>query len=112
MRKLFSMLAVAVLSSGLVLAVKAAEEKTFKGEGACAKCSLNETTACQNAIKVTEGGKTLTYYLTKNKTANDFHKNLCKADKKIKVTGEVKKAATADTPGEITASKIEVDDSK
>lgn len=109
MRKLLSMLAVAVLSSGLVLAVKAAEEKTLKGEGCCAKCALSEKTSCQNAVKVEEGGKTVTYYLTHNDTSKAFHKNICRENKKIKVTGEVKKKATEDTPGEITPSKIELD---
>ena len=54
MRKLFPLLSVAVLFSGVAL-VWAAEEKTVSGEGQCAKCSLRETKACQNAIVTEEG---------------------------------------------------------
>jgi hypothetical protein len=106
MKKLFPMLAVAVLCSGLALVSRAAdEEKTFTGDGMCAKCSLNETPACQNALQVEEKGSTVTYYLVKNDVSNAFHKNICKATKKIKVTGTVKEV---DGKKEITASKIEL----
>jgi hypothetical protein len=92
MRKLFPLLAVSVLFSGLTL-VLAAEEKTITGEGQCAKCSLNETKGCQNAIVTDEGGKKVTYYLAKNDISKKFHPNICKETKKVKATGEVKEEA-------------------
>src|SRR3981189_3177628 len=92
MRKLFPLLSVAVLSS-LVTLVWAAEEKTISGEGQCAKCSLQETKACQNAIVTEEGGKKVTYYLAKNAVSKAFHSKICKETKKIKATGEVKEEA-------------------
>src|SRR3954470_9604722 len=89
MRKLFPLLSVAVLFSGVALAW-AAEEKTVSGEGQCAKCSLQETKACQNAIVTEEGGQKVTYYLAKNAVSKAFHSKICKETKKIKATGEVK----------------------
>jgi hypothetical protein len=88
MRKLFPLLSVAVLFS--LTLVWAAEEKTITGEGQCAKCSLKETKACQNAIVTEEGGKKVTYYLAKNAVSKAFHKNVCQDVKKVKATGEVK----------------------
>ncbi len=76
MRKVFPLLAVSVLFSGLTL-VLAAEEKTITGEGQCAKCSLKETKTCQNAIVTDEGGKKVTYYLIHNAVSKKFHKNIC-----------------------------------
>jgi hypothetical protein len=89
MRKLFPMLSVAVLFSCLGLVVLAAEVKTVTGQGQCAKCSLKETEKCQNAIVVQEDGKKVTYYLAKNKKANEFHKNVCQEIKKVTATGDV-----------------------
>ena len=92
MRKIVATLSVAVLFSGLTLAVRAAEEKTVTGEGQCAKCSLKEKTAdgkCQNAIVVTEGGKKTTYYLVMNDVSKKFHGNICQETKKVKATGSV-----------------------
>jgi hypothetical protein len=89
MRKLFPMLTVAVVFSCVSLVVFAVEVKTVTGEGQCAKCSLKETPACQNAIVVDEGGKKVTYYLAKNDVSTKFHKNVCTAIKKVKATGDV-----------------------
>ena len=106
MRKLFPLLAVAVLFSGLTLVV-ARETKTITGDGKCAKCSLQETDSCQNAVEVEEGGKTVTYYVVDNDLSKKFHKTsgICKATKKVKVTGEVKEV---DGKMQITADKMEV----
>ncbi len=104
MRKLFPLLSMAVVSLGATLAFAAAEV-TVTGEGQCAKCSLNETPACQNAIVATENGKKVTYYLVQNDVSKKFHKNVCKAVKKVKATGEVKEE---DGKKVLTASKIEV----
>jgi len=90
MRKLLPMLAVAAVFSCVSLVVFAAEVKTITGEGHCAKCSLKETKGCQNAVKVEEGGKTVTYYLAKNDVSKAFHKNICTEVKKVKATGDVK----------------------
>jgi predicted nucleotidyltransferase len=82
-----------------------AEEKTITGEGKCAKCSLKETDTCQNVIQTQEDGKTVTYYLAKNKVSKDFHDNICKESKKITATGTVKEA---DGKKELVATKIEL----
>jgi hypothetical protein len=103
MRKVFPLLAVTVLFSGLL--VLAAEEKTITGEGQCAKCALNETKACQNAIVTDEGGKKVTYYLAKNAVSKAFHKNICQQTKTIKATGEVKEEAGKMV---LTPTKIDV----
>src|SRR3954452_6689282 len=88
MRKVFPLLSMAVVCT--VTLAWAAEEKTISGEGQCAKCSLNETPSCQNAIVTKEGGQDVTYYLVHNAVSKKFHKNVCKETKKIKATGEVK----------------------
>lgn len=83
----------------------ATKEVTLVGTGKCAKCSLGTAKECQNAIVVKEGGKEVTYMISKNDIAEKFHKKICEEDKEIKVTGTVK-----DVGGEkeITASKIEL----
>ena len=103
MRKMFPLLSVTVLFSGLTL-VWAAEEKTITGEGQCAKCALKETKKCQNAIVTEEDGKKVTYYLVHNAVSKKFHKNICQETKKIKATGEVKEENGKKV---LTASKIE-----
>ena len=104
MRKLIPQLAVAILFTGVALAW-AAEEKTVTGEGQCAKCSLNLTKGCQNAIVADEDGKKVTYLLTHNAVSKAFHKNICKAVKKITATGEVKEEKAKMI---LTPTKIEV----
>lgn len=105
MRKLIPMLAVAIVFSGLSLAIAA--EKTIKGKAECAKCTLKETKQCQTAVKVEEGGKTVTYYLTQNAAAKKFHKNICPAgsSKEVKVTGDAKKV---DGKNVLEAKTIEI----
>ena len=98
MRKLLLLASAAVLFSGLAL-VKAADEKkvTITGEGMCAKCALEETKSCQNAVIVTKDGKKETYYLVHEGIAKKSHGSMgfCKATKdapvKVKVTGTVEK---------------------
>ena len=103
MRKLYSLLAMTVLASGVALA---ADEITKTGEGKCAKCSLKETDACQNVVVVEEDGKTVSYYLAPNKTSKDYHKSsgICSKTVKTTVTGELKEE---DGKKVITASKVE-----
>jgi len=105
MRKILPMLALAFLFSGLNLVARAADEKTITGDGMCAKCSLKETKTCQNAVQVDEGGKKVTYYVVKNKIADDFHDTICKTTKKVKVTGTVKEV---DGKMEITPTSMEL----
>src|SRR4051794_33636367 len=102
MRKLFPLLSMAAVCT--VTLAWAAEEKTISGEGQCAKCSLQETKACQNAIVTDEGGQKVTYYLAKNAVSKAFHSKICKETKKIKATGEVKEE---DGKKVLVPSKIE-----
>ena len=71
----------------------------------CAKCELKETKACQNAVKVKEGGKTVTYYLVHNDVSKKFHKSICTSTEKVKVTGTVKEV---DGKMELTPTKIDL----
>jgi quinolinate synthase len=89
MRKLFPLLAVFGMFVGVAIA---AEEKsvTITGDGVCAKCALKETATCQNAIKVEEDGKTVTYYLAANAVSKAYHKNVCTTTTKTKAVGTVK----------------------
>ncbi|MHC5539309.1 DUF6370 family protein [Singulisphaera rosea] len=112
MSKLFPLLAVSVLFSGLSLAL-AAEEKTITGDGVCAKCALKETKTCQNTVTAEEDGKKVTYYITHDAVSKAVHQSLgiCGAKKdapvKLKVTGTVKEE---DGKKVITATKIEAAD--
>lgn len=108
MRKLFSLLAVSVLFSGVGL-VLAAEEKTVTGDAVCAKCALKESPTCQNVVMVEEGGKKVTFYLTGDESKKAHGKlGICQASKdapiKIKVTGA---ASEKDGKQVIEVSKIE-----
>jgi hypothetical protein len=92
MRKLFPLLAVALIS-GLTLAV-AAEVKTITGDAVCAKCALKEQPKCQNVVMVDETGKKINYYL-EGPASKKAHQALgiCTASKdapvKVKATGDV-----------------------
>jgi RecG-like helicase len=82
------------------------KEVTLKGEAKCAMCALHETEKCQTVIQ-TEGknGKKVTYYLADNDVAKGFHENVCKAAKKVTVTGTVKKVNGKE---QLTPSKIDL----
>src|SRR5436189_5134370 len=98
--------AVVVLTlSTPILATAKDKEVTITGEGKCGKCALKETDKCQNVIQAQEDGKTVNYYLAKNKVSKDFHDNICKETKKVTATGTVKEV---DGKKEFTASKIEL----
>ncbi len=109
MRKLIPLLAVAFLFSGLTFlkAQDKGKEKTITGEGQCAKCSLNETESCQNAIVTDKDGKKVTYYLEANAVSKKFHSNICKAKKTVTATGTVEEK---DGKMVLTASKIVLGD--
>lgn len=106
MRKLLPMLAVAVLFAGFAV-VRGADEKTVTGEAQCAKCTLKETKSCQNAIKVKEGDKTVTYYVKHDSVAKGFHSKVCSPNTVLKVKA---KGTVEEKDGKmiLTASSIEV----
>lgn len=107
MRKLFPMMAVAVVFSCVSLVALAAAEKTITGKTECAKCTLSETKSCQNVVVVDEGGKEVKYYMDmKNAVAKKNHGKLfCKGGNKVKATGEVEEK---DGKMIMTPTKIEV----
>lgn len=109
MRKLYPLLAVSVLFTGIALA---AEVKTLTGDAVCAKCALKEAPKCQNVVLVKEGDKTVNYYLT-GAASKKAHGALgiCTASKdapiKVKVTGDVTEAEGKKT---VEVSKIDKTD--
>jgi len=103
MKKTLTMIVALV---GLALSANAAEMMTLKGKGICAKCGLGEDGGCQNVVQVKKDGKTITYYMTKNDTAKDFHKNICSGSMPITVEGIV---AEKDGKMIVTAKTIKKD---
>jgi Family of unknown function (DUF6370) len=112
MRKVLTLAAVGVLFSGLGL-LKADEKGTkltLTGDGVCAKCALQETKTCQNAVIVTKDGEKKTYYIVHDTVAKAAHGKLgfCRATKeepaKVKITGTCEKK---DDKLVFTAEKIE-----
>jgi hypothetical protein len=98
--------AVAVLVAGLAVVAAAADEVTLEGKIACAKCTLKKADAkeCQNVLLVKDAdGKTAEYYITVNKTAEQFGE-VCTNTTEAKVTGAV---SEKDGRKWITASKVE-----
>lgn len=100
MTRIKLLMAALVASALTFTAFGADKEVTITGDGQCAKCSLKETSKCQNAIKTADGK---TYYLADNKVSKDFHDELCQETKKVKATGTVKEV---DGKMQLTASKI------
>ena len=84
-------------------ALGAGKDATIKGEAKCAKCSLHESDKCQTVIQTKEDGKTVTYYVTQNDIAKDFHKEVCTDSKKVKATGKVEEV---DGKKKLTLAKI------
>lgn len=80
------------------------KEVTISGEAKCAKCALDETEECQNAIEATENGQKVTYYLAQNDVSKAFHKNVCQSSAQVVATGTVE---VKDGKHILTASKIE-----
>src|SRR6266480_1830437 len=107
MKKSLAVAAVMALLFGAATLRSVAADKavTITGEGKCAKCALKETKECQNVIQTEKGDKKVTYYLVQNDVSEKFHKNICKASKKVKASGTVKEV---DGKMELTATKIEV----
>lgn len=98
-----------LLVATLVLPAFAADEKakevTITGEAKCTKCALHESKKCQTVIQTDKDGKSVTYYLTQNSTAKDFHENICEESKKVTATGTVE---VKDGKEMLTVSKIEL----
>ena len=78
-------------------------EVTLSGEMVCGKCTLHETTKCQNVLKVTDAGKETKYYLAQNDVAKTNHEHVCSAPEKATVTGVVSDEGGKKT---LTASAI------
>jgi hypothetical protein len=109
MRKLFPVLAAAVVFSSVSYAIAAGADKTITGDAVCAKCALKETQKCQNVVLVKEGGKEVTYYLD-GPNSMKVHKSLgiCGATKddpiRVTVSGQCEKK---DGKLVLTVDKIE-----
>jgi hypothetical protein len=88
-----------------LLAQDAAKVITITGNMVCGKCTLDETTSCQNVVQVTKDGKTVNYYLVHNDTSKAAHGAICGGDpEKVTVTGTVEEK---DGKELLTPSKIE-----
>jgi len=109
MKKLKLMLALlaGLLAIASATTVLAADEVTITGNMVCGKCTLHETTACQNVVQVTEDGKTVNYYLKQNDVSKTAHDPICGSgnSEKVTVTGTVKEKDGKKT---MTPSKIDV----
>jgi hypothetical protein len=93
------------LAAPLVRADDDKKEVTLKGSILCARCALKEAKKCQNAIQVTEGDKTVTYYLDDQGMKEKYHEPVCGGDKKEgTVTGTV---STKDGKKFIKPTKVE-----
>lgn len=113
MRKLFPMLAVAVLfaaTSLLVRADDAGAKVSLKGMAQCAKCTLKETPTCQNVVLVEKDGKTSKYYLVHDEVSKKAHSSagFCTAAKDAGPTVKVEGTCeNKDGKLTVTAAKIE-----
>ncbi len=85
-----------------------AKTTTLEGKLVCSKCTLNETSACEHALKVKADGKEVTYYLVKatEKGFKEYHGKVCPAgsDLAVKVTGV---GSEKDGKKLINAAKVE-----
>lgn len=89
-------------------AEKKDDKKEVKLEGTmvCGKCKLKETDACSNVVQVKEGDKTVNYYLKDDGVKAAYHKDCCKADVKVKVTGGT--VTEKDGKKSLEGAKVEV----
>lgn len=82
-----------------------AEDVKITGEASCAKCALNMTSECQNAITVTgKDGKKEVILVEQNAVAKDFHSVICQDPAKVKAEGVM---AEKDGKKVMTLTKIE-----
>ncbi|CAN5574270.1 hypothetical protein BH11PLA2_BH11PLA2_45170 [soil metagenome] len=84
-----------------------AKAKTYEGKLVCTKCTLKETKTCGHALKVKEGDKEVTYYVSDMGAKETYHKGICPADSEAecKVTG---KLVEKDGKKTITDAKVEM----
>ena len=80
-----------------------AKEVTLEGTATCAKCDLGTEKECTNVLQVKEGEKTVTYYLA-GKADKVWHKQVCTAPMKAKLTGTM-----AEKEGKKTLTVTKVD---
>lgn len=66
-----------------------AGDVTLSGEMMCGKCVLKKAEACQNVLKVTNGGKETLYWLEHNTVAKENHGQVCGGSAKATVKGKV-----------------------
>jgi hypothetical protein len=87
------------------------KEVTLKGTLGCGKCSFKMTDACQNVLKVKEGGKEVAYFLAPNAVSEEHHEMVCSGTKEVTVKGTVSDEAKGAKGGKkiLTASQITVD---
>jgi Family of unknown function (DUF6370) len=62
-----------VLAASALVAQDKTKDVTLKGTILCAHCALKEGTACQTAIQVKEGDKTVTYYFDDKGAGESYH---------------------------------------
>jgi hypothetical protein len=84
----------------------AGKEVTLTGTLGCAKCAFKEAKACQNVLKVKEGGKEVSYTLAKNAVSEENHEAVCSGTKPATVTGTVSEEGGKKI---LTASAIKVE---
>ena len=97
-------MAVALMVGFMAAGTVSAAEETLKGTLVCAKCKLNKSEKCQDALLVTdEKGATTEYWVVKNEAA-EKGSHQCKSEAKATITGEV---SEKDGKKWIAASKIE-----
>jgi hypothetical protein len=83
-----ALVAVGVFFGGLWAQDK--KEVTLKGTILCAKCALKEAKACQTAIQVKEGDKTVTYYFDDKGSKEEYHEPVCGGERQEgTVTGTI-----------------------
>jgi hypothetical protein len=77
------------LFAALQLSLYAGDAK-ITGEAVCAKCELQEATACQMAIKVRNAsGKEEIILADNNKVSKDFHDEICQKNAKVVAEGVI-----------------------
>ena len=73
----------------LQLSLSAADVK-ITGEAVCAKCELQQATACQMAIKVKDAsGKEEIILADNNSVSKDFHDEICQRNAKVVAEGVI-----------------------
>jgi len=99
-------LLLAISTSSLLAVDTASKEVTISGSMVCGKCTMHETKSCQNVVQVSDGGKTVNYYLVQNDVSKGAHDPICGGSaEKVTVTGTV---AMVDGKQTLTPTKIDV----